>query len=135
MIDNAKSEYIKSELNRNSKNAKKFWRIINSFLVDKRSSLADITFSYDDTGNPVPKGSEANNLNEYFVNIATRLGMHPNVHIDEALFGHYDVHETLCFEDFEISILEVERLAKEIDISKASCIESINSHICRDVYT
>ena len=133
MIDNAKSDYIKRELDRNAKNPKKFWRIINVFLDDKRFSVSDVSFYDDVTDAPVPKGSEANFLNNYFVNIATRLGMHADVNLDETLFEPYAVLDILALEETYITVREIETLAKGIDITKASFVANINSRICKDL--
>ena len=39
MNDNAKSVYIQSQLDRNVKNPRRFWRIINNFLENSPTSL------------------------------------------------------------------------------------------------
>ena len=74
MIDNAMAKYIKSQLDRNVKHPKKIWRIINNFLDNSPTSLCDVTFTNDD-GMLVQKEDEANFLNNYFVDILTRLGL------------------------------------------------------------
>ena len=136
MVDVAKSTYIKSQLERNIRNPKKFWRIINSFLENKSVSPGDIVFTDVNTGENVEKGTEATYLNNFFVNIATRLGL--NVNNTGTIFPVpalpvYDIGETLCLEDINVDVDEIGSLAKKIDVSKASCIKNINSKICRDV--
>ena len=133
MVDNAKSDYIKSELDRNAKNPKKFWRIINSFLDNKCSSLSDINFLDPETDAFVPRGSEANYLNNYFVNIATRLGMHPDINLADVDLVTYNYDHPLLLEEIDVDVHEVKNLAKVIDVTKSSCIVNINSRICKDV--
>ena len=126
MIDKAKSTYIKSQLDRHTKNPKKFWRLINSFLDNRTVSLGDITFKDTITGENIIKGSEASFLNNYFVNIATRLGLDANTDYGADNLPLYDIQDILSFETIEIGADETLRLAKDIDISKASCILNIN---------
>ena len=135
MIDNAKSAFIRNELNRNVKNPKKFWRIINRFLDNRSNNAGDVIFIDTATGESIPKGAEANFLNDFFVNISTRLGLCPDAVFDEALVPDYDVIDNLRLKDSNVNIREIEVLARSIDISKASCIKDINSRVCKDVLT
>ena len=132
MIDNAKSVYIQSQLDRNVKNPRKFWRIINNFLDNNPTSLSDINFIDDETGSIIVKGEEANFLNNYFVNISTRLGLNADInHIVNTPV--YDVEEPLCLEETILEVDEVKCLARNIDITTASCIGHVSTKICEDV--
>ena len=133
MVDNAKSTYIKSQLENNSKNPKKFWRIINGFLNNKTTSLGDITFKDVTTGLNVEKGTEASFLNNFFVNISTLLGLDQDIVLNDNNLPVYNVADVLRLENSNVGENEIERLAKEIDTSKASCIKHINTRICKDV--
>ena len=133
MINNAKSVYIKSQLERNANNPKKFWRVINSFLDNETVEHGNITFKDMNSGENVEKGNEPTFLNNYFVNIAERLGLNSDTVYNVDNFPHYDLLDELQLEHTDVGIIEIERLAKNIDISKASCIENINSRICRDI--
>ena len=68
MIDKAKANYIKSQLERNIRNPKKFWRIINGFLKNDAVISGNIVFKDTVTGLNIEKGNEASFLNNYFVN-------------------------------------------------------------------
>ena len=132
MIDNAKAAYIKSQLDRNVKNPKKFWRIINNFLDNSPTSLSDITFVDDATGNAVPKGGEANFLNDYFVNISTRLDLNVDMNYVDNL-PLYEIDESLCLSELMLTVDEVKKHASKIDVSKSSCIKHVKTGICKDV--
>ena len=133
MIDRAKATYIKSQLDRNVKNLKKFWRIINNFLGNKTVTYGDITFKDASTGLNTEKGTEATFLNNYFVNISTRLGLDSDTVYDNNNLPRYEVLDLLHLEHSNIGVAEIVHLAKDIDITKASCIRNINSRICKDL--
>ena len=133
MIDRAKAVYIKSQLERNVKNPRKFWRIIHSFLDNKKVEYGEIVFKDSNSDENIEKGGEAELLNNYFVNIATRLNLNSDMAFNVDNITHYNVLDTLHLDHIDVSIDELERLAKGIDITKASCIKNINSKICMDL--
>ena len=133
MIDKAKSNYIKLQLDRNVKNPRRFWRIINSFLKNDTTNTGEIVFTNTQTGCIIEKGNESSYLNNFFVNIATRLGLDDATVYNNDNLPAYNVRDVLRLENSDIDSIEVERLARNIDVSKSSCIRNINSRICRDV--
>ena len=133
MIDKAKSVYSKSQLEQNANNPKKFWRVINSFLENKTVEYGEITFKDMNSGANVEKGNEPTFLNDYFVNIAERWGLNCDAVYNDDNLPHYELLDELRLEHIDVGIVEIERLAKSIDISKASCIKNINNRICRDI--
>ena len=133
MIDRAKSNYMKVQLEQNIRNPKKFWRVINGFLKNNTVTIGDIVFVDAQTGQNVVKGNEAAYLDNYFVNISTRLGLDDDTVYNNDILPPYDIADNLRLENSDIGLAEVERLAKTIDITKSSCVKNINSKICKDV--
>ena len=133
MIDEAKANYIKSQLKRNILNPKKFWRIINGFLKNDAVISGNIVFKDTETGLNIEKGNEASFLNNYFVNISPRLGLNSDVVYNDDILLPYDDLNTLRLENSDIEQVEVEQLAKVIDITKVSCVKNVNSRVCKDV--
>ena len=74
---------------------------------------------------------EANFLNNYFVNISTRLGLNSDtIYVND--LPRHNVTDLLCLENIEVDIVENVCLSRNIDISKSS-IKQVNSKICRDL--
>ena len=72
-IDKAKSKYIVENLQRNCKNLKKFWRIINDFKkTDNNSDITTVTFLDPTTNNPVDPANVPDFLNDYCAAIAEK---------------------------------------------------------------
>ena len=73
MIERAKRSFIKNSLKMNTKNPKKFWRIINDMIKNENTiSVSEIEFCYLDNDIPVKDADVPNYLNNYFATIATR---------------------------------------------------------------
>ena len=66
LIECAKRNYILNALRMNSKNPKKFWRIINGMLKGTSSIGQTVQFIDPDTNVPIPEGSQPDYLNSYF---------------------------------------------------------------------
>ena len=105
---------------------------MNKFLDNSPSSLCDVSFTDDATGLIVQREDEANFLNNYFVNISTRLGLNSDtIYVND--LPRHNVTDLLCLENIEVDIDENVCLSRNIDISKSSCIKQVNSKICRDL--
>ena len=69
-------------------------------------------------------------LNDYFLNIVHRFNIIPT---DNMCRDVYDIPNCFCFMDDMPTVREDISLIKDIDISKASCVEGISSRFCKDV--
>ena len=139
-IETAKKEYIRKVLNENTKNPRKFWKIINQLL--KGSGLPNETAQFINPVNsePVPFGDEADFLNNYFCNIVDRLDldnnfdntMSQNIDTDlEGMYGHIVNTFDIC--DDLITSGELNLIVSSIDLNKGSGIPGIMTFICRDI--
>ena len=111
------------------KNPKKFWRVIK----DLTNPITDLTktarFIDPTTQEYVEIGSEANFLNNYFLNIVGNLDIPMS---DKSMLDVYNVDTHFCFINDLPTEPEIIKIIKEIDINKSSCIEGINSKMCKD---
>ena len=140
LIESAKRSYILNSLRRNTKNPRKFWRIINDMLKGTSNMSQSVQFQDPDTDTPVPDGSQSDFLNSYFCNISQRLGLSSDPEIDpESVNGLHDFYGEIdsLFDLSEDEILgpELEDIVKTIDISKSSCVEGISTLICKHIMT
>ena len=112
-IDTAKKNYIQRILNENSKNPKKFWKIINELLNGRRTSNEYAQFIDPTTNEPIQFGAEAEFLNSYFCNIIDRLYIDENIDVNhyqqidsdlDELYGH--IESTLDLTDDLITVGE-----------------------------
>ena len=125
-IERAKSEYIRNLLGSTKKEPKKFWRNIKNLIDGENADTQHVIFKNPLTGVDVPDSEVPNFLNEYFANISDRV-------CDPMLSKVYipgDIRRTSMFfnppEQYEIMIY-----AEEIDINSSSCINGMNSMICK----
>ena len=82
LIETAKKEYISRLLENNSSCPKKFWKYINQFLKGEYGKYQHPIFLDPSTGTTVITGNEPAFLNDYFVNISSRLGFGPDYPLD-----------------------------------------------------
>ena len=129
LISKAKGNYIKGQLNQNSKNPKKFWRIIKNIIAPSTDTTASTRFKDQQTGEYVEIGSEADFLNNYYINIVRNLNIPPNV---DPLVNVHIVDANFCFSQDLPTENEVIKIIKDIDVTKASCVENINSKFCKE---
>ena len=139
-IDTAKKNYIQRILNENSKNPKKFWKIINELLNGRRTSNEYAQFIDPTTNEPIQFGAEAEFLNSYFCNIIDRLDIDENIDVNhyqqidsdlDELYGH--IESTLDLTDDLVTVGELEFIVSNMDVSKGSSIPGISTFVCRDI--
>ena len=136
LIECAKCNYILNSLRLNTRNPKKFWRIVNDMLKGTSSISQTVQFIDPDTNATVSDVSQSDYLNTYFCDIAGRLGLRIDSAIDpeitndlDAMYGNID--SIFDLGDDEITPIELEMIAKDIDTSKSSCIPGLSTHICK----
>ena len=129
LICKAKCQYIKQQLSQNSRNPKKFWRIIKDMISPNMDMTANARFIDQTTKEYVDIGSEANFLNDYYSNIVRNLNIPPS---DESMLDVYNVETTLCFLDDLPTEREIVKIIKDIDVNKSSCVDNISSRFCKE---
>ena len=136
MIDTAKRDYVNRMLHQNSRNPKKFWRIINHMLKGFSNKVESIQLI--DNNVNVPHGEEATFLNGYFCNISDRLGLSNDLVIEETI--NEDLNNMYGIIDNVFDLTEDEILAPEleifvdnIDVSKSSGVKGISTSICKTI--
>ena len=137
MIESAKRNYILTVLNNNISVPKKFWRQINTLLKGEKTCSTQPNLVDPVTKSDVPKGSEANFLNEYYCNIAERLGFDPRADIvynhNEFLNCYNMIENVFDILDDPPTLEDIAVYVDDIDLSKSSCVDGISTNICKDL--
>ena len=128
LIRGAKSEYIKSSLEANVANPRKYWKILNSMLKTQQDSTLDFEFINQDTKERVPRNKTADFLNEYFADVGARRAPNLNRYTDEYI-------QCDLLNIGNITIPEIQKLIGDIDVSKDSCVEGISASILKTAFS
>ena len=127
-VRRAKSDFIRSELEINKNDTKKFWLQINSILPKGKGSQL-IKLIDTDTKSPIEHSDVSMYINNYFATIGPKLA--ENINTEWEYVGTRSANKML---DMEPNVEEVMKLAKDIDTTKSSAIEYISSRIIKDTF-
>ena len=127
----ARADFVKSNLENNLGNQKKFWKNIQDIIPNKSTTKGDNIFKLNnkDNGNPIESKDTASFINDFFVNIGPKLAQNFN---DEWNYSGTPSINEIC--DIETNIDEIINLCKDININKASCVNHLSSEIIRDAF-
>ena len=120
-VRNARRDFINVALNRNKNDPRKFWRIINSLYNSTEVSIYDGGFTDPFNGLCVPIDNISDFLNDYFANIGSRLYTLNDVILDDVDELYPEMFDS-NFAFAAVDRFDIQLLAKDIDIRKASCI-------------
>ena len=126
LIRAAKSRFIQNSMDRNISNPKKFWRIINSLIKTDKLDVSDIIFVDPMTNIEIPLSETSTFLNHYFVNIGSKPDGDPVERVENVTVNN--------IEFADITIEEIVKYVKEIDITKDSCILGITTRVLKDAF-
>ena len=133
LVDKAKSNYFKNILSANSKNPKKFWRIIKNFTDNDLDKNAGSNFIDPATKDTISPSETSNFLNDYFVNIVERLNILDPVNNYNDFEHLYDIDRVLCFADDLPVPAEILLYTENVDLTKSSGVPDINIRQCVDL--
>ena len=88
---------------------------------------ATASFFDDITQDYLEVGSEADFLNNYFINIVHNLDIPVN---DGSMFYVYNVDTKFCFTNDLPTVPEIIKVIKGLDFHKSSCVDNISSRFC-----
>ena len=130
LIDHAKSLYIQNSLYQNVKKPRKFWKIIKN-MIDS-DDIVDITafiFKSPLTNLVIHKDDTPDFLNEYFVNISTRIcgNFVPDLSDYNNLYPDIET----VFEFIPPVAEEIYGYMESMDVNSSSCIDGINMKMCK----
>ena len=128
LVRNAKSEYIKSSLDANVANPRKYWRVLNCMLKSSTKTFLDFEFKDPITQNSVLINETPDFLNTYFANVGARKMPNAKRFVDDQLPCH-------IFYIGDVATAEVKKLIADIDISKDSCIEGMNARVLKAAFS
>ena len=101
MVLRAKSIFIRTQLNADSKKPKKVWRFIDSIINPTKGNSIETRFYNKTSGDFVAKKSEPDFLNDYFIDIVRNLGIArsndacEHVYAVESIFSFVDDMPTI----------------------------------------
>lgn len=130
----AKSNYIKTYLENNRDDPRKFWQGINS-LIKKKPVYSNMVL-LDDEKKPVPENATADYINDYFSNIGINLAKQfhqtsvPNPTQEDGKNTSQVTNRTLYLSPLSENALLTE--IKKINIYKSSGIHGISSRLIKD---
>ena len=119
----AKSDFIKSELDNNKKDSRKFWQSIKTVIPDSKSSNKQF-FLNDEQGLEVDFNATVGYINTFFASIGPKLAQ--NFHEEWAFHGK---ENDSVMPDFETNIVNIIKYVKEISEFKASAVTNIPSKL------
>ena len=124
LIREAKSNYIKNNLDVNRGNPKKFWRCLNAILKDNNSTSTEFEFRDPVKGANIEQSKTCDFLNDFFANVGERKYPLTHYYEDSRIDG-------ANFSIGDVRLDEVEALIKSIDISKDSCVDGVSSSVLK----
>ena len=129
MIKNAKSEFIKENLNKYEYNSKKFWENIKHLVPNKHRNNNTLYLKDKSTNEAIDNEDTANFINNFFISVGPEL----DKNFDTT--WHYDgQHTNAKFTDITAAQDEVVTLCNEINIYKSSAILNLSSRILKDAF-
>ena len=128
LIRRAKSDYIKTSLEANITNPRKYWKILNSMLKSNSGIPLDFEYFNHVTNTTVPCSETPIFLNSYYANVGARKVLNTNCFVDVNVQGE-------IFNICNVTIDEVKKLISDIDITKDSCVDGVNASILKAAFT
>ena len=125
----AKADYVKSNLNNNQNNPKKFWKNIQEIFPQKSKNNKNIILTDMDTDQTLESEKVADYINDFFTNIGPKLALKCN-----SPWVFYGNESDNIIENIEITPEEVLEVCKTININKASCVDNLSCEILRDAF-
>ena len=126
-IRKAKSEYIKSELDFNKNDSKKFWKNIHEILPSNNKSNKKILLTKPELHEDVLDADTAEYINDFFANIGPNLASSFNTP------WHYDgLENDNNIDDIVATSEEILKFCHEIDTNKSACIENVSCRVMKN---
>ena len=129
LLLNTKEAVLKTQLNENFSNPKRFWQRLNDIIGNTKQSKT-FTSIQNDLGEKIENQDAADYMNEYFSNIGESLNANnsftwqPHSYFDEGLSNKFSLNV--------VTESIVQKYIKDIDISKPSGIPYLNNKVLRD---
>ena len=131
LIDRAKSFYIQNTLYQTVKKPKKFWKLIKNLIeIDDSVDITAFVFKSSKTDLPIHRDDTPAFLNEFFVNIATRVcgPFVPDLNDYNNLYRNIDT----VFDFTPPLAEEMYGLMENMDVNSSSRINGINMKMCKE---
>ena len=131
-IRQAKRDFILDELNSNSEDPKKFWKVIHKVVPSKGTAKKhDILLK--DGNSKVVKEEVAQFINDYFINVGN-LTESDSTYMNQNSF-EYTAAQGDAFPKLEnVTEGDVYKIVKDINVSKSSGLEDIGSFVIKEAF-
>ena len=127
IVKNAKSEFIKENLNEHKNDSKKFWKTMSNVLPSGKNKSCNKILLKDDLNNNIEDNFEAAEvMNKFFTSIGPKLAS--NLQEPWAYSGKIVEND---MDDIQTNREEVLEFFKEININKSSAIPSLTSKVLK----
>ena len=128
-VRNAKSEFIKNEIDNHRNDPRKFWDMISSILPSNSKSNNYIKLKNHISNELITDELTSEYINEFFSGIGENLASQFN---DPWTYSGVTCDDILP--DYQTNVDEVLSLIKEIDTSKSSSVEHLSSKVLKDAF-
>ena len=131
IVKNAKSDFIKENLDRYGNDSKKFWKTIRDVVPSSKNTNNTKIALKNSSGEIIenPK-TLSNEMNKFFTSIGPNLAKNMR---DPWTYAGVTIHENI--DDITTNNEEVSKLLKDININKSSAIKGISSKILKPALT
>ena len=131
----AKSNFVKTELEKNRNNPRKFWNQLNELLPTSKNE--DIQELHDEITSEVFGGERLNDhINDYFANIGPLLAAKCTPGPTPDVVHDHNVHANIewNFNRTPFTEEEVHIVCKSIDVNKSSALTNIKTMVLKDAF-
>ena len=130
LINSSKEDFIKTSLENNASDPKKFWRIINNSLLKNGNSSESVSLT-DEEGVSLSDKASCTYMNDYLTNFGVNLKQQFTGNLPTPT-GHYE--RAILDWNYEILACDLISILKEIDCSKGSGLDFVPSFIIKDAF-
>ena len=127
IVKNAKSEFIKENLNEHQNDSKKFWKTMSTILPTGKQKNTNKILLKDNMGNIIEDNKKAAGvMNDFFTSIGPNLAAN---HQDPWNYSGKIIENNI--DDIRTNRIEISKLLKEININKSSAIPNLSSKVLK----
>ena len=128
-IRKAKGDLIRNELDTNKFDSKKFWKSIHDIIPKNSKEKNKIELVDQTNKKEIPETDSAKFINDFFSTIGPNLAKK----IDQAWDYNGKIADNTLM-DIITNEEEVRNICKDIDTTKAACVENLSSNVLRDAF-
>ena len=129
MIRRAKRDFIQEEIDNNELSTRKFWEKLNYVLPTKDKGSSIRLINKDDNG-VIDDEDLPSYINRFFTEIGPKLA----ANFDEEWVDNIPNYDMDMMGNVEVTIPEMEKIVKSINIGKSSAVTNFSSGVLKDAF-